>query len=50
MKKRKLKKSIKKALIISFIYLLGILFVLLMVQNAENYNRTHNTNKIQVNK
>ena len=50
MKKRRLKKGIKKALIILFIYLLGILFVLLMVQNAENYNKTHDINKIQVNK
>ena len=49
MKKRRIKKSIKKALIILFIYLIGIVFVLLMVQNAENYNRIHDTNKIQVN-
>ena len=51
MKKRRLKKSIKKALIILFIYLIGALIVTLMVARAEQINKHFNyNNKIQVNK
>lgn len=41
MKKRKLKKNVKKTLIILTIYLIGILIVLLMCKNAENWNKQH---------
>lgn len=50
MKKRRLKKSIKKALIILFIYLIGISIIALMVARAEQINKHYNyNNKIQVN-
>jgi hypothetical protein len=50
MKKRRLKKSIKKALIILFIYLLGFLIIASMVARAEQINKHYNhNNKIQVN-
>ena len=49
MKKRKLKKNIKKAIIILFIYLIGALIIALMVVRAEQINKHYNyDNKIQI--